>query len=248
VTGINLVSSGRYSARGENGDGGQIDVTGGGIRLLSAQMDASGETAGGTIRVGGEFQGGKNLPIDKLPNAQIVTLDRGTRLRADGEGDEADGGTVIVWSDADTMALGEISATPGLTGGDGGFVEISSAGDLSYGATVQTGRDGRAGSVLLDPKNIIIAGSTFNPTAIIMGRGYTGGNNVDMSLLNPDAGPIGQYGLSLDGNRLAVGYENSNGFNNTMGKSGAVYLYSFTDASFSGGGLRRNCWLRIYRG
>jgi filamentous hemagglutinin family protein len=59
VTGINLVSSGRYSARGENGDGGQIDVTGGGIRLLSAQMDASGETAGGTIRVGGEFQGGK---------------------------------------------------------------------------------------------------------------------------------------------------------------------------------------------
>jgi hypothetical protein len=32
-----------------------------------------------------------------------------------------------------------------------------------------------------------------------------------------------------------VGYENSNGFGDTMGKSGAVYLYSFTDSSFSGG-------------
>jgi filamentous hemagglutinin family protein len=235
VTGMNLVSSGRYSARGENGDGGQIDVTGGGIRLLSAQMDASGETAGGTIRVGGEFQGGKDLAVDELLNAQIVTLDRGTRLRADGEGNDADGGTVIVWSDADTMALGEISAIPGLVLGDGGFVEISSAGDLSYGATVQTGRDGRAGSVLLDPKNIIIAGSTFNPTAIIMGRGYTGGNNVDMSLLNGGS-PLGYNGnISLDGNRLAVGYQVSNGFGDTMGRSGAVYLYSFTDSSFSGG-------------
>ena len=234
VTAGNLTSSSHHSAIGQTGSGGQIDITAGGIKFLSSKIDASGETSGGTIRIGGEFQGGKNLPTDELPNAQIVTLDRGTLLRADGAGNNANGGTVIVWSDMDTMALGNISAIPGLNLGYGGFVEVSSAGDLHYDSTAQTGRNGRAGSVLLDPKNIIIANSTFNPTAIIMGRGYTGGNNVDMPFLS-DGADLATYGLSLDGNRMAIGYINDHGFNNTLERSGAVYLYSFSDSSFSGG-------------
>lgn len=239
VTAFNHSTSGRYSARGQNGEGGKIDVTAGGIKLLSAQMDASGQTAGGQIRIGGEFQGGKNLAQDELPNAQITTLDRGTRLIADGTGNHADGGTIIVWSDLDTLALGTISATPGLTSGQGGFVELSSGDTLTTDATIQTGRGTRAGTVLLDPKNIQIANSTFNPTAIIMGRGVgTGpsGNNVNIPTLNY-GGEFAGYAVSLDGNRMAVGWLNDLGFDGLGGRDGAVWLYSFTDAAFSGGVL-----------
>ncbi|MES2728485.1 MAG: MBG domain-containing protein, partial [Pseudomonadota bacterium] len=228
----NLVSSGTYTARGLGGEGGKIDITGGGVKLLSATVNANGKLKGGQIRIGGEFQGGKNLPIDEMPNAEIVTLDRGTRVKADGEDEDSAGGTVIVWSDVDTMVLGTISAKPGTRSGLGGFVELSSAGKLNYGATVTTGSGNRAGTVLLDPKNIIIADHTYSSTAIILGRGYTGANTVNVP--TSDNQQFGQYGVSLDGNRMAVGMAYNNGFADNVGRSGAVYMYSFTDASFSG--------------
>ncbi len=229
--GYNLTSSGTYQARGNGGQGGLIDIAGGGVKLLSATVDASGKVRGGQVRIGGEFQGGKNLPTDELPNAQIVTIDRGTRIEADGEDADSAGGTVIVWSDLDTMALGTISAKPGTRSGAGGFVEISSGGKLNYGATVTTGSGTRSGTVLLDPKNIIIADATYSSSAIIMGRGYTGSN---VNVPNSDNQQFAQFGVSLDGNRMAVGLANNHGFSDTVGRSGAVYLYSFTDSSFSG--------------
>ncbi len=237
LTSFNHTTSGQYSAQGNTGQGGKIDITGGSIKMLSAQVDASGATGGGQIRIGGEFQGGKNLPQDDLPNAKITTLDRGTRLRAEGKGDEADGGNIIVWSDNDTLSLATISATPGLNSGEGGFVELSSGETLTTDSIIQTGRDGRQGTVLLDPKNIIIANATFNPTAIIMGRGVgtgTSGNNVDITGLNY-GGEFGSYAVSLDGSRMAVGWLNDLGADGLGGRAGAVYLYSFTDAAFSGG-------------
>ncbi len=230
----NIVSSGHYSALGLGGRGGQIDITSPGIRMLSTEVSASGKTAGGLIRIGGEYQGGKGLPEDQLPNAQIVTLDRGTRIRADGEDDVAEGGTVIIWSDLDTMMLGTISAIPGKVGGHGGFVEVSSGDVLTYGGYIQTGNGTRAGTILFDPKNIVIANSTFNSTAIIMGRGYSS-PNVDINLLNN--GAVFGASVSLDGTHLAVGNIDDNGVSNNLGRSGAVYLYSFTDTSFSGGVL-----------
>ena len=42
-----------------------------------------------------------------------------------------------------------------------------------------------------------------------------------------DGADLATYGLSLDGNRMAIGYVNDHGFNNTLERSGAVYLYSF---------------------
>ncbi|MBN8520345.1 MAG: filamentous hemagglutinin N-terminal domain-containing protein [Alphaproteobacteria bacterium] len=239
VTSSNHTTSGQYSAQGNTGKGGKIDITGGSVKMLSAQIDASGATAGGRIRIGGEYQGGKNLPQDDLPNAKITTLDRGTRLRAEGKGDEANGGNIIVWSDNDTLSLATISATPGLTSGNGGFVELSSSDTLTTDSIIQTGRDARSGTVLLDPKNIIIANATFNPTAIIMGRGVgtgTSGNNVDITSLNY-GGEFASYAVSLDGNRMAVGWLNDLGADGLGGRAGAVYLYSFTDAAFSGGVL-----------
>ncbi|MBL8639002.1 MAG: filamentous hemagglutinin N-terminal domain-containing protein [Alphaproteobacteria bacterium] len=235
----NMVSSGHYSALGLGGKGGQIDITSPGIRMLSTEVSASGKTAGGLIRIGGEYQGGKGLPEDQLPNAQIVTLDRGTRIKADGEDDIAEGGTVIIWSDMDTMMLGTISAIPGKIAGTGGFVEVSSGDVLTYGGDIQTGNgtgsNTRPGTILFDPKNIVIASSTFNPTAIIMGRGHSS-PNVDLPNLNNGGAAFGTT-VSLDGNRIAVGIIEDNGADDSTGRAGAVYLYSFTNSTFSGGVL-----------
>lgn len=236
ITAINYVSSGLYTAIGGTGHGGNIDISGGGVKFLTALIDASGHKAGGRVRLGGEYQGGKNLPVDEMPNAIIMTLDRGTRVRADGEDDDSDGGNIIVWSDKDTLVLGTLSATPGLTSGNGGFIEISSGDVLNYGATVTTGRDTRAGTLLLDPKNIIIAGSSFNATAIIMGRGYSA-PNVDMTQVNDSRGFADTNSVSVDGNRMAVVLSNTHGLNDVAPASGSVMLYSFTDGAFSGGVL-----------
>ncbi|MCK7461211.1 MAG: FG-GAP repeat protein [Sphingobacterium sp.] len=68
-----------------------------------------------------------------------------------------------------------------------------------------------------------------------MGHGYTGGKNINLTLDNND-----QFGwaVSLDNNSLAVGAPYDDGFGNSKNDSGAVYLYSFSDNTFSGGALQ----------
>ncbi len=74
-----------------------------------------------------------------------------------------------------------------------------------------------------------------------IGKGYTGGKNVNVDLDQYD-----QFGrsVSLDGSRLAVGASNEEriGGANPDGagpdRIGAVYLYSFSDESFSDGALQ----------
>ena len=67
-----------------------------------------------------------------------------------------------------------------------------------------------------------------------MGDGYTGGKNVNQSL---DTSDDFGYGVSLDGNRLAVGAPFADGSGNSRGSSGEVHLYTFSNSTFSGGAL-----------
>ena len=235
--GRELVTSATYSATSSFGAGGLIDISAPAVKTLSAHIEVSGGTRGGQIRIGGEYQGGKGLPLerDEVPNATIVTLDRGTRLRADGENADSEGGRVIVWSDLDTLALADILARPGTRSGAGGFVELSSGGELGYGATIQTGRGTRSGQVLLDPKNITITEGSLNPTAIIMGRGYVG-DNIDLTF--SEAHNRFGYSIALDGTQMAVGYHTANSADGMVAQTGAVYLYTFSDTSFSGATLQ----------
>jgi filamentous hemagglutinin family protein len=167
---------------GQGGKGGSIDLLGNRVGLLAgASVDASGANGGGAIRIGGDYQGGN----PDVPNAQAVYVDAAASIQADATV-QGDGGRVIVWSDGVTRMRGAISARGGAQGGDGGFVEVSGKGQLAYTGTVDLrAMQGRAGTLLLDPQDIVIyrSGDTaFTSDYIAIGNllggadfTYTGG-------------------------------------------------------------------------
>lgn len=132
--------------------GGAIDITGAEIRLAGAALDASGRDGGGTIRVGGDYQGG-----GALPRARTTSVDASTRISANAL-EAGDGGRVIVWSDEMTSFAGEIAARGGPSGGDGGFAEVSGKQQLVFAGEADLRAPGGAvGTLLLDPFDLVIA-------------------------------------------------------------------------------------------
>lgn len=139
--------------------GGSVDIRGDHVGLFGATIDASGAAGGGSIRVGGDFHGGDGM------RASRTTIDNATTLRADATR-TGDGGSVVVWSDQVTRFGGTISATGGPLGGNGGSAEVSGKEVLLYrGFTDLRAAYGSRGSLLLDPKNIVIATGGADPIA-----------------------------------------------------------------------------------
>ncbi|MFL0796619.1 MAG: filamentous hemagglutinin N-terminal domain-containing protein [Cellvibrionaceae bacterium] len=209
VAGEQITSSASYSASSLEGDGGRIDVTASVVKGLSASYSATGGGQGGSIRLGGEFQGGKHLDIDELPNAQITILSSGSVLDVSGRDDR--GGEAILWSDETTIFNGSLY-------GEGAFAEISSAGTISFAGAVNIG----SGELLLDPKNIIISNED-RPNELQLILGYD--HNYDES--NLGAGDNYGAAVALDGTHLAVGAPGDDGSGDAATDTGAVYLYTF---------------------
>ncbi len=218
IAGQQITSSGDYKSDGLHGSGGYIDLTANAIKSLSGQYFARGGRFGGQIRIGGEFQGGKNLFTDQLKNANTNVFSTGSLIDISGG---SKGGTAIIWSDQETVFLGSIR-------GDDAFVEISSSGTLNYKGDVQIG----GGKLLLDPKNINILDDVSAPPslALIMGYNYAGNPGQMTDLANSDK--IGSA-VSLDGNLLAIGAFQDDGFANDKADVGAVYLFKFSDTSLN---------------
>ena len=229
-----VTTSGTLLAEGGSGRGGRIDMTAPAVKLLSPRLSVAGAAGGGRLRIGGEFQGGKHLEVDELANASTVVATDATRLSAAATGADGDGGTAIIWSDQETVFLGEIDVRPGSAGGDGGLAEISSAGLLTWRGQVATGRGDRAGQVLLDPKNITIAAPTYSQYSLILGYNYT-----DL-LPQEEVGTGDQFGtsVSLSGQRLVAGAPGDDGVDDTTTDAGAAYMFYFADTAFNGGILQ----------
>ncbi|HEY2085367.1 MAG TPA: filamentous hemagglutinin N-terminal domain-containing protein, partial [Mycobacterium sp.] len=141
------------------GTGGAVSVTADAVALSgTTAINASGAGGGGSVRVGGGFHGQDS----SLANARQVSI--GSAASIDASATEAGaGGTVAVWSDGHTDFAGSIAAHGGSLVGDGGFVEVSGKGTLDFSGQVDAhAAHGAAGTLLLDPTNIIIAtgGST----------------------------------------------------------------------------------------
>lgn len=213
-----IVTSGEISAVGTSGDGGKIDVSSGfKTSLLGATLDASGAVDGGQVRVGGEFQGGKDLLTDELANSSETLIGPGSNLIARGE--TGDGGTAIVWSDDRTQFYGSVDVSGSGLDGSGGFVELSSSGLLNYQSVdgIQTG----GGKVLLDPKNGVIVDLPPSGLSVIQFALAD-----ESQPLDPGDGAGFSVALNADGTLLASGVPFDDGGGVSKTNSGAVYLFS----------------------
>src|SRR5690606_33178218 len=146
----NTSIDGRVTVAGSSAGGGQVTVEGEQISVgSSAVVDASGESGGGEISIGGGFQG-RDATIS---NADNLTVAAGSLIIADAVG-SGKGGQVILWSDGDTLFEGDLSAR-GIHGG--GFAEISGKNTLAVNGNVDlTTVSGKGGLLLLDPTDIFI--------------------------------------------------------------------------------------------
>ena len=97
--------------------GGKVEVLGDRISLEeNAHINVSSPSGGGTVLVGGEFQGKGNTPTaTRTFVGKNVTIAANATVNGNG-------GEVIVWADQFTAFYGEVSARGGTEGGDGGFV------------------------------------------------------------------------------------------------------------------------------
>jgi filamentous hemagglutinin family protein len=147
------IATGTLSTQGETG--GNVNVLGQQVILAEALVDASGNNGGGTIRIGGDYQG-----QGPVPNALQTIVSPGTTLSANAA-TQGNGGQIIVWADGSSRFSGRANAQGGTLQGDGGFIEISGKTSLSFdGAFDVSATQGSFGTVLFDPDNIeIINGS-----------------------------------------------------------------------------------------
>jgi len=148
--GGNVDVGGELKAGGTKG--GRIEVLGDQVHLASsAKLDTDGIYGGGTLHIGGAYQGG-----GETYRSMSTEIDNGAILNA-GALTRGDGGEVVVWSDGNTAYAGAIQARGGAEGGDGGLVEVSGKQMLDFNGLVDAGaNNGKAGSLLLDPYNFII--------------------------------------------------------------------------------------------
>jgi len=151
------ITSGKIDVSSATTKGGNIGVFGNQVGLVNSLIDASGINGGGTVLIGGTFQG-KGI----APNALQTYVDASSKILANGLL-VGDGGRVIVWSDRSTQFLGAIAAKGGDVSGNGGFVEVSGKQNLDYrGSTNALAPHGKIGTLLLDPTNITIINSVGN--------------------------------------------------------------------------------------
>ncbi len=89
-----------------------------------------------------------------------IHLSENAQITAKGVGDNSDGGTVIVFADNDASIRDNATLDASSTGlGDAGFVEFSAKKtvELAGGYLLASAEVGTAGTVLIDPENIIIS-------------------------------------------------------------------------------------------
>ena len=124
---------------------------------------------------------------------------------------DALGYAVALDSDGNRMAMG-------VYGDDGATTITSSAGAVHLFTFSDSDFSGAA-----------LAGT--------IGKGYSGGKNIDVSTLETMDLFGSAVALDADGDRLAVGAPSDDGSGNGVSGSGAVYLFSFSDTSFNGGAV-----------
>ncbi|AVK05069.1 putative hemagglutination activity domain protein [Pseudomonas paraeruginosa] len=150
------------------------------VLASSASVDARGAAQGGSVRIGGDFQG-----RGELPRAKNTTLDKGASIDVSATG-KGNGGLAVVWSDGNTRMDGRILARGGAQGGNGGLVETSGKVNLSIAdsAYVSVAAPyGNGGTWLLDPTTLRIVASGGTSGSVGGANGASGNATVNASVV-----------------------------------------------------------------
>ena len=216
--------------------------------------------------VGQGYAGGRNIDVTALGAGDHFGFSAslngaGDRLAVGAYSDNGagngtrDAGAVYLFTFADgAFSGGRLAAVVGKGYTDGQNVDVAAletrdwfgvsvslnaVGDrLAVGAL----RDAGAGNGTRDAGAVYLFTFTDGAfsggqLAAVVGKGYTGGRNVDVAAL--EAGDRFSHSVSLNGSGagLAVGASLDDGAGNGTSGAGAVYLFTFTDGAFSGGQL-----------
>lgn len=132
--------------------GGNVNLFGKFVGVIDANINASGNNGGGTVRIGGDYKG-----QGTVPNALRTFISNNSLITADAL-QNGNGGTVIAWADELAAFYGNASARGGSESRNGGFVELSGKQNLIFEGKVDVSAvNGNWGTLLLDPRNIIIS-------------------------------------------------------------------------------------------
>lgn len=193
VSAIN--QSGLIEAGSIDANGGLVVLEADHIRLGSgSRIDATGAKGGGTVLVGGDWQGSGSLR-----QATAVTMESGSVIDASAL-DKGNGGKVVLWSDVHnansvTTASGAIYAKGGSQGGDGGQIETSGAklntAAIQVDASAQVSQ-GKAGLWLIDPSDYVIDSTAATNIVNALNAGASG-TNVEVTT-QADAANYGSTG------------------------------------------------------
>ncbi|MCB1886534.1 MAG: filamentous hemagglutinin N-terminal domain-containing protein [Rhodocyclaceae bacterium] len=202
AAGAGATVNGELLARGLASDsrGGSIDLRAGELSLDGATLDASGAAGGGTVHVGGAWQGHGDGPT-----AARVRVSADSRLAANATV-AGDGGEVVVWADDHTRFDGHITARGGAAGGNGGSVEVSGKGQLDFRGNVDAGAPaGQAGHLLLDPLDITLGARDAGNISRMLRTGTTlqlqADRDITVNAAIDGRGGVDGGGLSLSAGR-----------------------------------------------
>ncbi|MEH1765344.1 CHAT domain-containing protein [Nostoc sp.] len=150
------IVSGRVDVSSQTG--GTVTALGKRVAVIDANINASGTNGGGTVLIGGDYQG-----KGTLPNADQTYVNSNSVIAADSKLN-GNGGRIIIWGDKKTEFLGNITARGGFNSGNGGFVEVSGKENLIYSGNADlTAKNGIIGHLLLDPTDINIVATAPQP-------------------------------------------------------------------------------------
>ena len=158
---VNVAGTLDASGTGTGQTGGNVTATAHHVGLFGGRIDASGDAGGGTVLVGGGYQG----QDASVQNASAAYTSADSSIHADAI-NTGNGGKVVLWSNDSTRAYGNITARGGNSSGNGGLIETSGhALDVTGVQINASAANGNNGTWLLDPADVTIsAGPLSNAT------------------------------------------------------------------------------------
>ncbi|KAA8920253.1 hypothetical protein CEK64_08160 [Xanthomonas sontii] len=228
-SGGDVASSGRIDVSGTHG--GSVQLLADGAVNVDGRIDARGSAAGGSIRIGGGYQGG-----EQLQHASAATVASGATLDASATG-QGNGGSVVVWSDGHTAVHGALRADAAGSG-NGGLLETSGhTVDFSGIAVGAKGAGpGSAGTWLVDPEDLTVDSAA----ASTISGALNGGTNVTLlATLTNASGPGNVSSGAGDINvNAAIGWSGNSTL--TLDAYHSIYLNAPITATGANAGLVLN--------